>query len=299
MWSARRHIIVCNRGGVVLESASSLTRIAILVDNEVKPGLNLMPEHGFSALVQRGLDRILFDTGQGPALTHNTHVLGISLCPLSAVVLSHGHYDHTGGLLQVVHINPGVRIIAHPDVFSPHFKSSSPDTALTSIGIPYSRQTLESQAAVFHLVPELEEIAAGTWFTGTVPRVFRCTADNRLKTTNNRVAIADPLEDDCSLVLETSSGVVLLLGCAHAGVPNILEHLRSRMGIDQVHAVIGGTHLGLSDRLETFHAIEALEQASAQLLAPTHCTGSGPKELLRAHFGDRYCEATAGSVLEF
>lgn len=278
---------------------TSRPRISILVDNEVLPGLELIPEHGFSALVERGSDRILFDTGQGPVLKHNARALEISLNPLSAVVLSHGHYDHTGGLLQVLESNPGIRVVAHPAVFSPHLKSTSPDATFTSIGMPYAKKTLESGAATFHLVSEPEEIAGGIWFTGTVPRVFPKVADERLKTMDRNVPIADPLLDDCSLVLETAAGVVLLLGCAHAGVRNILAHVRGMLGIDRVHAVIGGTHLGLSDPEETYRAIDALEQARVQVLAPTHCTGTGPKDILKAHFRDRYYDARAGTALEF
>jgi 7,8-dihydropterin-6-yl-methyl-4-(beta-D-ribofuranosyl)aminobenzene 5'-phosphate synthase len=276
-----------------------MTRVTILVDNVAQPGLNLMPEHGFSALVQQGSERILFDTGQGPALKHNPCSLGVEMSTLSAVVLSHGHYDHTGGLLHVVETNPGIRVVAHPAIFSPHLKSAPSDPMLKSIGIPYTRETLESRQAAFHLVSDVHEISPGVWFTGTVPRVFPTMADERLKTLDRQCEIADPLEDDCSLVLDTASGPVLLLGCAHAGVRNILHHVRARLGIDRVHAVIGGTHLGLSAPNETFRAIEAFEEASVQVIAPTHCTGEGPKDLLRAHFGDRYCHAEAGTVMEF
>ena len=275
------------------------TRITILVDNDVEPGFNLRPEHGFAALVERGSERILFDTGQGPALEHNARALGITLSSLSTVILSHGHYDHTGGLFYVVKQNPGIRVVAHPAVFSPHLKSTDSETMFKSIGIPYTRETLESSQAVFRLTPDLDQVSSGVWFTGMVPRVFPSTADARLKTKDSDKACADPLEDDCSLVLETASGPVVLLGCAHAGVRNILEHVRVRLGIGKVHAVIGGTHLGLSDPSETPPAIEAFEQAGVQVLAPTHCTGAGPKALLKAHFGDRYRAAGAGTVFAF
>lgn len=110
---------------------------------------------------------------------------------------------------------------------------------------------------------------------------------------------ADPMEDDASLVTETPSGPCVVLGCAHAGVKNILEHVRANLRIDRIHAVIGGTHLGPSDRAETFAAIRALENFNVQFVAPAHCTGRGPAEVLRAYFGTRYCEALAGTEFVF
>jgi 7,8-dihydropterin-6-yl-methyl-4-(beta-D-ribofuranosyl)aminobenzene 5'-phosphate synthase len=269
------------------------------VDNDVQPGLNLKAEHGFAALVERGPTRILFDTGQGPALEYNSQALGIPLSSLSAVVLSHGHYDHTGGLLHVAALNPGLRVIAHPAIFSPHLKLTDTDTVLRSIGIPHTRETLEARGAVFDFASEFAQIAPGLWFTGKVPRVFANTADQRLVTREHDLTVPDPLDDDGSMVMDTASGPVLLLGCAHAGVRNVWELVRTRLGIGQIHAVIGGTHLGMSDKAETAAAIKALDQAGVRLLAPTHCTGAGPKALLRAHFRDRFRTAGAGKVFQF
>jgi len=274
------------------------TCITILVDNDVQPGLNLMAEHGFAALIERGPVRILFDTGQGPALAHNAQALGIDLSSLSAIVLSHGHYDHTGGLLHAVRLNPGVRVVAHPAVFSQHLKLPGNGKNSRQWGIASPRKTFEEFGAVFDFAPVLKEIGEGLWFTGSVPRVYEITPDKHLLTVEGGFTIPDSLEDDCSLVMNTASGAALLLGCAHAGVRNVLEHIRHKLAMERVYAVIGGTHLGMCPVSETSSAIEALERVDVQLLAPAHCTGPGPKAILKSHFGSRFSAAAAGAVFE-
>jgi len=172
-------------------------------------------------------------------------------------------------------------------------------TAPRSIGIPYARRELEELGACFEFVEDFRQICQGIWFTGHVPRVFTAPVSRDLLTIRNQETISDTIEDDASLVVETPSGICVVLGCAHAGIPNILEHVRTNLGIDFIHAVIGGTHLGPSDRGETFAAIKALEDFSVQLVAPAHCTGSGPTEVLRAYFGSRFCEAFVGREFVF
>jgi 7,8-dihydropterin-6-yl-methyl-4-(beta-D-ribofuranosyl)aminobenzene 5'-phosphate synthase len=276
-----------------------MTRLTILVDNNVPAGSNLVPEHGFAALIERGSERMLFDTGQGPALIENAAKLHKDLANLTCVLLSHGHYDHTGGLLHAVNMNPGIRVVAHPAVFSAHMKLDEGEKAPRTIGIPHTRRELEDVGAVFEFIEDFREISQGLWFSGYVPRYFKSPSSPGLVTVMNGQTVSDPMEDDASLVIETPPGPCVVLGCAHAGVRNILEHVRANLGIHRIHAVIGGTHLGPSDKAETFAAIKALEDFNVQVVATAHCTGSGPTEVLRAYFGSRYCEASAGAEFVF
>jgi len=282
-----------------MSTTSEFTRITILVDNNVVPGKGLVPEHGFSAVLERDGRKVIFDSGQGPALVHNSIALNFDLTSLDAAVFSHGHYDHTGGLSHIVELNPGIEVVLHPDAFSSRLSIRDSTTAPRSIGIPFKRKMIEGLGACFTCITRFEEIRPGVWFTGEVPRVFGPSLDPRLFRSVDNHPIPDMIKDDASLVMDTYSGAVLLLGCAHAGLKNILYHVRRQLGIDRVHTVIGGTHLGPADKSETMAAIEALEEFKVEQIAPAHCTGTGPAEVLRAHFGSRFVEAAAGMVFVF
>jgi len=107
------------------------------------------------------------------------------------------------------------------------------------------------------------------------------------------------MEDDVSLLLDTRSGWVVAFGCAHAGVRNILQHMKEQMEIDSIWGVLGGTHLGFAAESETFAVIEVLESFRVKFVATAHCTGTGPNRILKDHFGDRFHDAYAGAVFEF
>lgn len=274
-------------------------RITILVDNEVAPDRGLVPEHGFSALIERVSDRILFDTGQGPALARNAEVLGKNLGNLNAVVLSHGHSDHTGGLAYVVEQNPGIEVVAHPKCLSRYLATPPGKAFYRSMDSTRGEQSPLSAKAHFRLTSEFEQIRDQVWFTGRVPRNFNGPWKGLGLFTVHKLLSRDIIEDDASLLWSTSSGYVLLLGCAHAGVRNILEWVRQVKGIDEIHAVIGGTHLGFLEESETIAVIEAFERFRVQCVATAHCTGARPNRGLKAHFGDRFSVAAAGTTWVF
>jgi 7,8-dihydropterin-6-yl-methyl-4-(beta-D-ribofuranosyl)aminobenzene 5'-phosphate synthase len=282
-----------------LRDDQSASTITILVDNNAVPGMGLMAEHGFSALIERPNARILFDTGQGPALAHNSQVLGIDLTGLDLVVLSHGHYDHTGGLERVVALNPGINVVAHPKALSSHLVKRDTDTVPREIGIPHEPGRLTAGGARFNLLASFSEILDGVWFTGQVPRSVSNEQDTRLLVKGTTGFRQDLIEDDASLLLHTPAGPVLLLGCAHAGVRNILEYVSSQTGLEQLHAVIGGTHLAFCPEHETDAVIEQFDRYGVQCIATAHCTGLGPNKRLRRHFGDRFHDAWAGTVFRF
>jgi 7,8-dihydropterin-6-yl-methyl-4-(beta-D-ribofuranosyl)aminobenzene 5'-phosphate synthase len=278
-----------------------MTTIRILCDNNIA-GTNFLGEHGFAVHVGHGSGNLLFDTGQGHTLAHNARSAGVRLADVAAVVLSHGHYDHTGGLDWVLAQTGPVAVHAHPEVFAPHLALDKDDPAKPPrfVGCPRSRAELEAAGARFVFHPDTVEIAPGVWFiTHYDRRADQTPADGKLILAHPGGPVADPIAEDASLLLETDSGPVLLLGCAHGGVLNILDHVRDHFGFTRLGAVLGGTHLMFFRPDQVKRVIEAFEAFEVELVGVSHCTGSEAGMQLARHFGPRFQRAAAGSVFRF
>jgi 7,8-dihydropterin-6-yl-methyl-4-(beta-D-ribofuranosyl)aminobenzene 5'-phosphate synthase len=276
------------------------TTVTILAENTAAGPAGLIGEHGFAALIERGETAVLFDTGQSISLARNAKVLGKDLAKVDTVVLSHGHYDHTGGLPDVLFATRGVEVIAHPDVFAPKYAVSTGRNGHTRrfIGIKHNRAYLEHNGgARFTFLRAYTEIRPGMFFSGEVERktVFE-EPDTHLKVEQQGRMVTDPLRDDASLLVETASGPVVICGCAHAGVVNVLHHFRAHSGHETFHGVIGGTHLGYapsdSDRLQ--RTMETFEHYGLVLIGVSHCTGQRAAAICHHRFEKRFAFASVG-----
>lgn len=273
-------------------------RVTVLVENSVGRTLPIFGEHGLSFWVEYEGRKVLFDTGQRGAVVSNAALLGIDLKAVDAVVLSHGHSDHTGGLRAVLEfIGRKVPIYAHPDLFTPHRVSSPRDRY---VGVPFAREELEAAGAEFVWVREPRVLFPGFWLSGEVPR--RTTfekGDPRMYLVRDGERVPDTVADDLSIFAQTPRGLVVLLGCAHAGVANIVEHARQITGVEKVAAILGGTHLGPAAPAQLEATIAYLKSLNLGLLAANHCTGLPVTAKLSQAFGDCFRFAPAGEVFEF
>ncbi len=277
------------------------TTIQILCDNNIGR-MDFLGEHGFAAHVNHDSGAYLFDTGQGMTLPHNVRQGGLRLEDLDAVILSHGHYDHTGGLAWVLEKTGPIDIHAHPDVFTPHLArvESDPSQPPRPVGCPRTQADLESAGGRFVFHAATAQLAPGLWFISGYERQPAQTPDDgKLVLAGADGPIPDPIAEDASLLLETRSGPILLLGCAHGGLLNILDHIRERLGVRRLHAVLGGTHLMFYASAQIDAVIEALECFAVALVGVSHCTGDQAVMHLAQHFGRRFQRAAAGSVFRF
>ena len=258
-------------------------QITVLADDHVaRP--ELLAEHGLSMLIEADGRRILFDTGQGKVLRGNADALGIHLSGLDAVVLSHGHYDHTGGLATLLPEFAPAAIFLHPAALQPKY-SKAGGAPHRSIGIPESsRQALSAVGDRTVWTQSATEVAPGIWCTGEIPRQpsnertetgFFLDADGREP---------DPLKDDQALVVETRAGIVLITGCAHAGIVNTLDRVSALTGRNEICMLVGGLHLARATNQQLEDTAEAIGRRTVRLLAPCHCTGMGAHSYLRTRF---------------
>jgi 7,8-dihydropterin-6-yl-methyl-4-(beta-D-ribofuranosyl)aminobenzene 5'-phosphate synthase len=275
------------------------TTLTIICDNGIsRPGL--VGEHGFSVLIERDGKTLLFDTGPGMSLPINFKALGKDPASVDKIILSHGHYDHTGGLKWIVEQAGGSEIIAHPAVFSRHMVRDSDNISVPSrfIGCPFSRRELEELGARFTLMNKTGVIEKGiTFLTGYALDPEKVALDKRLVLGDG--LDVDPMADDASLLIDTKEGPVLLLGCAHAGVLNIMDYIKKALGITGLKAVLGGTHLMFYGEESLSQLMDKFDEFGVDVIGVSHCTGMQAALKLAARFGQRFAVASAGCVFRW
>lgn len=273
-------------------------RITVVVNDEARD-TRLRAEHGWSAWLECGGRQVLLDTGQGPALAPNAAALGLPWERLEAVALSHGHYDHTGGLAVALSKATRLAVYAHPAAWHQKYACPAGEPARNIGTAPSLAAQARALAGNWVETTKPVEVIPGLWLTGPIPRR---TAYEDMGGAFYQDALGrqpDDLVDDQAVFFDTPQGLAAIVGCAHAGVINTLEHIRSLRPGRPLRAVIGGMHMlrAGADRLR--ETIAALDRLGIERLHPAHCTGATAQEAFERHFGPRCTPALAGDTLEF
>lgn len=271
-------------------------KITVLAENTARKR-GLLAEHGLSFLIETGQHRLLFDTGQGLALRHNTDHLKIDLQHIDAVALSHGHYDHSGGLTFALNAMSNPLLYVHPEAFNLKYARNDDGTA-RDVGMSAENKRSAHELAEVVPVEGKTEIAPDLFLTGPIPRItdFEDTGGAFFK--NAACTIPDDLPDDQALFAETLHGIVVILGCAHAGVINTLWHIQTLTENRPIHTVIGGMHLLHADSNRMEKTINELRRLNIQHLHPCHCTGFAATAQLWNDFSKKCAPCPVGSVIE-
>lgn len=274
-------------------------KITTLCENR-SPRVGLLGEHGLSVLLEAGERRILLDTGAGATLQGNAAALGVDLGSIDAVFLSHGHYDHTDGLETVLTMRKGAAlpIYAHPDIFGQKYVSLG-EAEPRYIGMSRRRAELEALGAEFHLSRKPLDLGPGIRSTGEIPRSPGIKAPGPLFLLKEGEHFSeDPLYDDQALIVKSSAGFIVLLGCAHAGLIETLDHILTITGCSGIYAVLGGTHLLHTPDKMLSAVLSDLDRFNLEMIAPCHCTGIRATCALHRAFGRRCLEQQVGTIFQ-
>ena len=259
------------------------SKITLLVDNKAETGLKY--EHGLSIFIEYQGKRILFDNGQNEeALFYNAQKLNVSLTNLDLIILSHGHYDHSGNLATLLKTNPDALFYAHPDCMQTRYSlhpNKPPHTISLTKNVMETLTAFPDKQKKF--ITSATEILPGMWLTGQIPRLCDVEDTGGPFFLDKEKKQADLIHDDMSLWIETEDGIGVICGCCHSGLINTLNHIKKqRCKPTAIKSLLGGLHLVSANQTRIDATIEYLNKENINNIYPAHCTGDNAMALLQA-----------------
>ena len=281
-------------------------KITVVVENTVafpfEPGIRpgLYGEHGLALMIAHSTGTWLYDTGRGKALLPNLETLGVSPDVFCGIVLSHAHLDHFGGLAAFLKKrSKPIDLYIHPQAFSTRYTRIGSD--FREVGLPWTADQLAELGAKVHFVTEAQCIADGIWATGGIARrhSFEKHTENFYMDGPNGEKIRDEILDDQALLLETDCGIVVLTGCAHAGICNILDAAKEIFPDKKIHAVLGGLHLVGATEEQMQNTLAYFQKEQMDVVAVGHCTGFPACRIFSEELAEAFALLHTGKCFSF
>jgi 7,8-dihydropterin-6-yl-methyl-4-(beta-D-ribofuranosyl)aminobenzene 5'-phosphate synthase len=275
-----------------------MTTIYTLIEDYAGYGTSLLGQHGISFLIDYEGTKILFDTGtEAEPLLHNMEKMHIHPQEIDCIFLSHCHYDHTGGLFDVLKaMGNRIPVIAHPSLFREHI-SLTPH--IRSVGMSVTRETIDPYASLL-LTRDPFEITKNVFSTGeiTTRKSFE-TPTLKVYTIQDGTLIKDPLMDDMSIVISTPGGLIVVSGCSHAGIVSILHHALKITDHTVIKAVVGGLHLIDADKKKIAQTVKSFRDLAVEEVYIGHCTGFKAEAAFFSEYGEKFHKLYSGRIMHF
>lgn len=275
-------------------------KITTLIENKLGEDQDLHNEHGLSIYIEVDNKNMLFDTGQSGSFIENAKDLNVDLKSLDYVAISHGHYDHSGGLEKLInHIKPKFELYVGEGFFNSKY-SLREDGDYQFTGNPFNPNLLLDNNIPIHYVTK--DI---TYLTDHLMIFTNFNRNDEFENTNETMFlkegedyIKDEFLEEITLGIKTDKGLVVIVGCSHVGVVNIVDTIIERTGMP-IYALIGGTHLVKEDDEKINKVIDYLRTQEISLLGACHCTGKQGETMLQQQLEENFINNNTGDVLYF
>lgn len=284
-------------------------KITTLIENTKKDHSLLEAEHGLSFLIEDNDTLILFDTGASASYIENAKKLGISLNNLSHVCLSHGHYDHCGGIKSLIdEYNLNCSLNVHKDFFNnsdkyylndkDNFFSSTDSSEYRYIGIDFTKDFIANNNMSINLIKDdVCKLSDSIYIFSNFQRTVDYeTINHNMKIKKDNKYITDKFSEEIVLGIDTPKGLLLIVGCSHIGILNTITTIKKRTN-KPIYGVLGGTHLVEANEDRILKTIDYIKNENITLIGFSHCTGDKGIKMFKDEFKDFFVNNT-GTIIE-
>lgn len=274
-------------------------KITTLMENNPGVDSRLNNEHGLSFYIETDEIKILFDTGKSGDFIKNAELLKVDLNKLDYVLLSHGHYDHSGGFRKLVDkVENSYKLIVGEKFFNKKYKVIE-GKKYKYIGNSFDEEFVnEKNIEIKYIKEDIFHITEDIMIFSNFKKSNDFEMINeKFQIKQDENYVLDDFGDEIVLVVKSEKGLVVILGCSHVGVVNILETIVERTGMP-IYSIIGGTHLVEADELRLNSTIKFLKEKDIQVLALCHCTGENAVTEIQCEFEERFLYNSTGNIIK-